>query len=261
MRVEPLAEAARMLPNQDPAPGAMASVPAPRMRTQCAICGVREACLACDLLPAPARAEFTGCGSRRVARGKHVYRAGDAFSALFTVRSGSCKTCLPLPDGREQVTGFQLSGDLLGLEAIGAGVHRCNAIALEDSRVCVIEFAGLEAAALPLPELQRHLHKAMSLEIAREHALMLVLGTMDAEERLASFLLGLSQRYADRGLPATPLHLHMKREEIGSHLGMKVETVSRALSRLRDEGLVRPELRRLHLLDLAALSARVGARG
>jgi CRP/FNR family transcriptional regulator len=255
MRVEPLAEAARLLPLQDLRPAAAPGLPLSRPRNQCAICGLREACLSCDLLPPPERAGPLA-GSRRVARGQHLYRAGDPFTALFTVRSGSWKICLPLADGREQVTGFQLSGDLLGMEAIGPGVHRCNAVALEDSRVCVIEFAGLEAAAQP--QLQRRLHKAMSLEIAREHSLMLVLGTMDAEERIAAFLLSLSQRYAARGLPATPLQLHMKREEIGSHLGMKVETVSRALSRLRDEGLVVPELRRLHIPDAAALARRIG---
>lgn len=224
--------------------------------THCSICGVRGVCFACDMLPRRAEA-CPGARIRKVARGEYLYRAGDEFTTLFTVRSGSLKTALALPDGSEQVTGFPLSGDLLGAEAIGAGTHRCHAIALEDSRICAFGYAEIEDAGGVRSLPHQRLRMAMSMEIAREHGLIVMLGMMDADERVADFLLNLSRRFALRDLPAAQFQLRMKREEIGSYLGMKVETVSRTFSRFRDAGLILVDYRRIHILDFAGLRDRI----
>ncbi len=141
-------------------------------------------------------------------------------------------------DGREQVTGFQMTGELLGLDGIGSGRYNGNAVALEDSEVCVLPFATIESLGREIPAVQRNLHSVLSREIVRDHGVMMLLGSMSAEERLAAFLLNLSRRFTARGYSASDFHLRMTREEIGSYLGLKLETVSRLFSRFQAEGLI-----------------------
>jgi CRP-like cAMP-binding protein len=154
------------------------------------------------------------------------------------VRSGFFKTDVLIEDGRDQVTGFQMTGELLGLDGISSEIHTCNAIALEDSEVCAIPFSHLEGLSRQIHTLQHHFHKVMSREIVRDHGVMMLLGTMRAEERLAAFLLNLSQRFKARGYSPAEFNLRMSRDEIGSYLGLKLETVSRAFSHFQEEGLL-----------------------
>ncbi|MCX7163470.1 MAG: helix-turn-helix domain-containing protein, partial [Rhodocyclales bacterium] len=152
-----------------------------------------------------------------------------------------------------QVTGFQMAGEILGMDGISTEVHACNAVALEDSEVCLIPFTELENLSSEIRTLQHHLHKVMSREIVRDHGVMMLLGTMRAEERLAAFLLNLSQRFTARGYSPAEFHLRMTREEIGSYLGLKLETVSRAFSRFQDEGLISVQQKHIRILDIRRL--------
>ncbi len=224
------------------------------LKSACAQCNVVELCLpfgmsSRELLQLDELVETR----RRVRRQQHLYRTGDGFEAIYAIRAGSFKTDVLLEDGREQVTGFQMTGEILGLDGISTEIHSCNAVALEDSEVCVIPYARLEALSRAVEGLQQQFHKVMSREIVRDHGVMMLLGSMRAEERLAAFLLNLSQRLAARGFSAEEFNLRMTREEIGSYLGLKLETVSRAFSRFQDEGLVAVQQKHIRLLDSAGL--------
>jgi CRP/FNR family transcriptional regulator len=146
-----------------------------------------------------------------------------------------------------------MTGELLGLDGISNETHSCNAVALEDSEVCVIPFSHLEDLSREIYSLQHHFHKVMSREIVRDHGVMMLLGTMRAEERLATFLLNLSQRFTARGFSPAEFNLRMTREEIGSYLGLKLETVSRAFSRFHEEGLIAVQQRHIRILNTPGL--------
>jgi len=151
-----------------------------------------------------------------------------------------------------------MAGELLGLDGIGTDRHTCDAIALEDSQVCVIPYHQLADLSRELSDLQRQFHKIMSREIVRDHGVMLLLGSMRAEERLAAFLLNLTQRLRARGFSPSSLVLRMTREEIGTYLGLKLETVSRCFSKFQDDGILAVKQRHIRVLDPAALQAIVG---
>jgi CRP/FNR family transcriptional regulator len=190
---------------------------------------------------------------RKVKRQHNLYHAGDPFEAIYAIRAGSFKTDVILEDGREQVTGFQMTGEILGLDGISTEIHSCNAVALEDSEVCVIPFPKLEELSRKIESLQHQFHKVMSREIVRDHSVMMLLGSMRAEERLAAFLLNMSQRFMLRGFSPAEFHLRMTREEIGSYLGLKLETVSRSFSRFQDEGLIAVQQKHIRILDIQGL--------
>ena len=190
---------------------------------------------------------------RHVKRGAALFHSGEKFSSLYAIRTGFFKTCVTTEDGRDQVTGFQMAGEIMGLDGIVNDQHTCNAIALENAEVCVIPFDRIEEISREVSALQHHVHKIMSREIVREHGVMLLLGSMRAEERLAAFLLNLVQRLEARGFSRFELVLRMTREEIGSYLGMKLETVSRTFSKFADEGLINVSQRNISILDSDAL--------
>ncbi len=205
-----------------------------------------------------ARLEELSNQKRSFATGDYLYRSGDRFKSLHAIRSGSFKTRVLHEDGREQVTGFLMAGEIVGLEAISTDIHTCEALAMEDTEVCELPYAKLAELSREIPSLQRHLHKIMSREIVRDQGIMLLLGSMRAEERLAAFLLNLSQRNAIHGMSATQLRLRMSRMEIGSYLGLKLETVSRAFSHFQDEGLIQVKARAVDILALHRLREMVG---
>lgn len=186
--------------------------------------------------------------SKRLKKGEYLYRAGEAFRSVFAVRTGFFKTIVNSQDGRDQVTGFFMSGELLGLDGICNDHYSCDVVALEDSEVCELPFANLESAGALIPSLQTHFYKLMSREIVRNQEIMLMLGNMRAEERLAAFLVNLSQRLNFRGFAANDFILRMSREEIGSYLGLKLETVSRTLSKFQHEGLIKVEYKHIQLI-------------
>jgi len=222
---------------------------------RCSICGLRDACVSCDLvLVSTGRAEDVIVNDQHIVQGGYLYRAGDPFTALYTVRTGSYKTVQSLEAGREQVTGFHMPGDLLGADGISSERHDCNAIALEDSHVCVIPYSQITKFGRYRRELQYRLQKAMSGEIVRKHGVMLLLGTRRTEERLAAFLLNLSERFATRGYSPTEFVLRMTRRDIASYLGMNDATVSRQLSKLQGDGLIAVRNKHLQIRDLAGLT-------
>jgi CRP/FNR family transcriptional regulator len=245
-----------------PAAKAPADVASPRrskgesapLPTRCNTCNLREVCLPCGL-PGSDEGLLEGLvyTRKRVKRGETLFHAGSASDALYAVRSGFFKSATLLEDGRDQVTGFHMAGELLGMAGLGSDHHANDVIALEDSEVCVIPYAHLEA-----PALQRQLHRVMSRELVRDQGVMMLLGTMRAEERLAAFLVGLSQRFAARGYSATEFHLRMTRDELGSYLGLSLETVSRLFSRLQDEGYIAVQQKHVRILDLPRLKAAIG---
>jgi CRP/FNR family transcriptional regulator len=242
------------------APGHASTIRAPGVRkaeregVRCSNCAMRAVCMPEGLSEQElAELDRIVCQRRRVARAQALYRTGDAFANLYAIRTGSFKTVVTHRDGREQVTGFAIAGEPLGLDGISADRQTCDAVALEDSVVCVIPFAQLERLCRDSGTVQRHVHRMMSHEIVRESALMLLLGNMRADERVASFLTGLARRYAMRGYSGSELQLRMTRDEIGSYLGMKLETVSRTLSRLQKEALIETRGKWVRIVDGARL--------
>lgn len=231
-------------------------VSARQLRQMCSTCSLRELCLPVGLSPEEMRQlDSIICQGRHIKRGEGLYRAGEPFRSLHAVRVGFFKSSVISEDGREQVTGFHMSGELMGMDAICSDAHACDAIALEDSEVCELPFDEIQTLARNVPILQHHLYKIMSREIVRDHNVMLLLGNMKAEERLAAFLLNLSQRFALRGYSATSFHLRMTREEIGSYLGLKLETVSRILSRFQEQGLIKVQNRLIEIISHDGLKA------
>jgi CRP/FNR family transcriptional regulator len=228
-----------------------ASVRAPRKDAlRCTACSMRSICMPQGLTPEELqRIESLICPSRTIKQGEAIYRANDTFQNIYAVRVGSFKTVVMHRDGREQVTGFHLAGDSLGLDGVCSGHHSCDAVALEDSKVCIIPFHLLEAMCREVKAVQQHLHRMMGSEIVRESSQMMLLGTMSAEQRVATFLLNLSDRLRMRGYSPTEFHLRMTREEIGSYLGIKLETVSRMLSRFQRDGLVDIRGKDIRILD------------
>jgi len=244
------------------APHAATPLPPASLKVACSSCNLRELCLPVGFSqPELHRLDSLVAVRRSVRHGETLFRRGDPFVAVYAVRSGFFKTRMSSEDGREQVSGFQMAGELLGLDGISTDQHSCDAVALEDSQVCVIPFEQLEQLSREFSDLQRQFHKIMSREIVRDQGVMLLLGSMRAEERLAAFLLNLSQRFTARGYSHTEFNLRMTREEIGSYLGLKLETVSRLLSRLQQEGVIRIRGRDVTLLDATALRQLCSARG
>ncbi len=227
-------------------------------KVACGHCNMRELCLPVGLSPAEFdRIDQMVAQRRSLARGDTLFRSGDAFHALYAIRTGFFKTCVLAADGREQVTGFQMAGDIIGLDGIVADRHSCSAIALEDAEICVLPYQRIEELSRDFPALQTHVHKIMSREIVRDQGVMLLLGSMRAEERLAVFLLNLVRRLHARGLSRTELVLRMTREEIGSYLGLKLETVSRTFSSMASQGIVEVRQRHVRIVDAAALERLV----
>ncbi|MEW6693793.1 MAG: fumarate/nitrate reduction transcriptional regulator Fnr [Pseudomonadota bacterium] len=229
-----------------------------RIKVACSSCNLRELCIPMGLAPEELeQLDNLIATRRRVRRGGTLFSAGDPFTALYAVRSGFFKTSVTTADGRDQVTGFQMAGEILGLDGIVQDKHACSAIALEDAEVCVLPFDKLEQLSRAFSTLQHHVHRIMSREIVRDQGVMLLLGSMRAEERLAAFLLNLVQRLHARGFSKSEMVLRMTREEIGSYLGIKLETVSRTFSRFQDEGIIEVKQRYVRILDPAALEAIV----
>lgn len=195
---------------------------------------------------------------RRVTKGAALYRAGDAFDALYAVRSGAFKSIGLSRNGVEKVTALHLPGEVMGLDAINSKEHGYEAVALEDSEVCVIPFTRLTQLALEVPGLQGQLLRILSGDISRDQGLMLLCGAMDAEQRIAALLLSLSRRYQNLGYSETRFSLRMTREEIGSYLGLTLETVSRVFSRLQREGVVALHQREVELKEVDKLRDKVG---
>lgn len=191
---------------------------------------------------------------RTIKRGQKLYIAGDKFAYAYAIRSGSVKTCMSTKDGRQQITGFHIPGELLGLNAIDGNRHNCEAVALETTSVCEISANCFEELAKTIPSLHMQMLRIMSKEIKHNQEQMLLLGKKNAEERLATYLLSLSRRFAMRNYSPTQFNLSMSRADIGSYLGIAEETVIRTLTRFQEEGIITSERRLIILKDIKRLA-------
>lgn len=178
--------------------------------------------------------------------GDYVFRVGEPFRTIHAVRSGTVKTRLIDRDGREQILGFYLPGEVIGLNAIYPDHFPCDAVALEDAGFCRFSFPAMSALATRMPALQQQLFRLISREVG---AASLLSGDYTAEERLAAFLVDLGQRYARRGFSGTEFRLGMRRIDIASYLRLTPETVSRVLQRLRKQRLLNAQGRDITLLQ------------
>jgi CRP/FNR family transcriptional regulator len=225
----------------------------------CLDCSLHTLCLVAGL-NASELDQLSGMVSnrRRVKRGASLYQAGDRFEAIYPIRLGSFKARILSAEGREQIIGFPLPGDLLGFDAVSTGRFQSDAVALEDAEVCVIPFEELEAIGRAFAPMQQRIHRVFSREIVRDQSQMMMLGTMRAEERVAAFLLNLSERLTQRGFSAREFVLRMTREEIGNYLGLKLETVSRTLSKLQERGVIAIVQKQTTILDPERLRFAAG---
>ena len=250
----------RFMPAAQPA-GVEAVAPVAHLKTQCSTCHLRELCLPCGMNGLDlTRLDALMFTRRKIKAGQTLYREGERFQYIYAVRSGTLKSSLLLADGREQVSGFHIAGELVGLDGVAQGHHASTAMALEDTEICAIPFAHLSQMAAASSGMQHVITRLMSREILREHSLMMLLGSMNAEERLAAFLLNLSQRYAARGYSEREFHLRMSRAEIGSYLGMKLETVSRTFTAFQQQRLLEVDKRHIRIIDLDGLKRRFEVR-
>ena len=221
--------------------------------------GRQVACTACAMHPlcyplSAAEGWLNAVQSRRrLAKGERLFRAGSPQSSLFAVRAGFLKACAPGPDGGRFIVRFLLPGDAAGLDAFANGVHATEAIALEDSQVCEIPRHRAEILAEGIPTLGAQLRKLIGGELARsqEHAALLT--RHSASERVARFLLDLSKRWDERGYSRSAFRLPMRRQEIGEHLGLTMETVSRILSDFQSRGWIRLSRGAIEILPDAKL--------
>ncbi|MDQ9170509.1 fumarate/nitrate reduction transcriptional regulator Fnr [Oxalobacteraceae bacterium R-40] len=226
------------------------------LRTRCSSCSMHELCLPMGLGEEDMNRLDQIIGRRRkVPRDAVLYRMGDPFTNLYAIRLGHFKTYQINREGDQQITGFHMAGELLGMDAISTDRHHCDAVALEDSEVCEIPFSRLEHLFSDMPTLLRHFHRMMSQEITREQNVMLLLGNMRADQRFAAFLMNLSSRYATRGYSSTSFQLRMGREEIGNYLSLTIESVSRLLNKFKKQGLLKVNNREIEIIDLPRLKA------
>ena len=240
----------------------MTKLPPAMCHTQCGNCSLKEICMPVGLQEEDFNKIHTVIKqSRRLKKGEFLFHAGEAFVSVYAIRTGFFKTTVSTQDGRDQVTGFFMSGELVGTDGISLNKYACDAVALEDSEVCELPFERMDELSQKLPMLNMHFLRLMSREIVRDQSVMLLLGNMRAEERLAMFLLNLSDRLHVRGFAANDFLLRMSREEIGSYLGLKLETVSRMFSKFRQDGLISVEHKHIRILQPVELQKMVSGCG
>lgn len=232
------------------------------IKAACKDCTLQELCLPLGLNEVDVAALDKVIKRRRtLKKGEMLYRFGDPLRALYAIRSGALKTTDLIEDGRAQVTGFYLPGELLGIDAINTDKHPCSAEALETSEVCEIPYSALEDLATKIPGLQHQLLRIMSREIVRDEEMLMMLGRMSAEERLASCLMSFSRRLSRLGGAPAEFKLSMSRQDLGDYLGLALETVSRLLSRFHDEGLIEVHGRQISLRDIGRLRSMAAGNG
>jgi len=229
------------------------------LKVSCSECNLRELCFPHgmndeDLTNMEAVVEQP----KSLHKNDFLYHDGEKAQAIYAVRSGCVKTMTESANGDEQIVGFHLPGELLGLDGFADGLHACNAMALETSSICELPLAQLESLCHKLPGLQKQMRRIMGKEVSNDHKLLLLLGKMSAEERLASFLLSLSSRMEERHWKETEFNLTMPRQDIANYLGMAVETVSRLFASFQSEKIIEVDRRHITILDMPRLKAIIG---
>lgn len=226
-----------------------------RLRQSCAKCSLQMLCLPATIgLDDLDRLDRVVKNRRPMNMGDHLYRSGQALGALFVAREGAFKTTIIDEQGLSQVIGFHLPGELIGLDALGSGAHACDASALTQANVCEIPLSQLESVAAQVPGLQHQLLRIIGQSINRDHSHLEMLGVKSATDRMALFLHGLTERYRMLGRPSDMLVLPMSRQDIGSYLGLVIETVSRTLNKMQEDGIISVHGRQVKILDMKRLA-------
>ncbi|MCA3183309.1 MULTISPECIES: fumarate/nitrate reduction transcriptional regulator Fnr [unclassified Cupriavidus] len=232
----------------------LTSIPVTEMSPRCSTCSMGQLCLPVGMSQQDLAKMDTLVQERvRVHKGETLYRMGEPLNAVYAIRFGTLKTHVTMEDGRTQITGFHLPGEVIGLDGLSEMQHASDATALEDAEVCVVRYDDLQSLSGTLPSLQGQFLRLMSKEISQDQVMLITLGSMRAEERLAAFLVNMSERLSARGYSSTEFVLRMSREEIGSYLGLKLETVSRLFSRFAEAGLIHIRQRHVKLVDMAGI--------
>lgn len=223
-------------------------------QTSCASCRLNTLCLPISLEMSDIdRLDQIIQRGRPIQKGDRVYHPGDKFKSVYAVRSGAIKTINVTRDGQEQITGFYLPSEIIGMDGLATNSHSNAAIALETSAVCEIPFSRLEELSAQLPTLQRRFFQLMSMEIANDQQLITLLSKNSADERIAALLLSISARNHSRGLSADEFYLPMSRSDIGNYLGLTIETVSRVMGRLHKQGVIELDKKHVFIKDMGAL--------
>ncbi len=241
---------------EDSASEAGAVIDLARLRRSCSQCSLQVLCLPASIGQEDIeRLDSIVLSRRPLQRGETLFRAGQPLGSLFVAREGAFKTVAIDEHGSAQVIGFHLPGELMGLDALGDGRHACDAHALTRADVCEVPLAQLEFVASQVPGLQRQLLRIMGQSMSRDQQHIELLGRRNAHERLAVFLHQLSERYRALGRPALQFLLPMSREDIASYLGIVIETVSRTLGKMQEDGIIAVRAREIRILDPDRLSA------
>ncbi|MEA1890463.1 MAG: fumarate/nitrate reduction transcriptional regulator Fnr [Pseudomonadota bacterium] len=227
--------------------------------SSCAYCSVRRLCLPISVDKEEVDLIDSLIFDRpQLKKSDYLFHSGDKFQSLFALKSGAIKTYGSTRDGREQITGFHFPGELIGLDAIGNKMHNCNAVALEKTVVCELPYKNIEDISLQIPRVQQEITRLMSLEIRNDEEMLMAIGSMRAEQRVACFLFSLYRRLSLRNTEKSMFRLPMTREEIGNYLGLSLETVSRRMSSLHEDGILEVENRLIKLKDIERLQALCG---
>lgn len=230
-----------------------------QLKVSCASCTLRELCIPQGMSDEELKLIDTVIERKKpVHKNDYLFRAGDTNRSIYAVLSGSVKTLVDNPNGEEQIVGFHLPGELLGMDGFSGDAHTCSAVALETSSVCEFPLESLDEVCHVVPSIQYAMRRIMGREVTKDHAMLLLLGRMSAEEKLASFLISLSKRMAQRHWKPTEFNLTMPRQDIANYLGLAVETVSRLFAHLQDEKIIEVDRRRVNISDMDRLKAIVG---
>lgn len=231
----------------------------PQIKVACESCSLRKLCLPYgldssdmnqldDIIKRP----------KAIEKNAYLFQAGQAFTAISVVRSGSIKTFTVANSGEQQVTGFHLPGEIVGFDGVSEDIHQCSAMALETTSVCQLPFDGLEQIMADVPGLQRQLHRIMSRELVEEQQLLLQIGKMTAEQRLAAFLINFALRLKQRGFSPNEFNFSMSRSDIANYLGLAVETVSRQFTQFQNDGYIKTDRKFIQILNFPALNKLSG---
>ncbi len=232
-----------------------------KFKASCESCNLAELCLPRGLNQQELESlEKLVRQTRPLQKGDYLFRGGDPLSSLYAVRSGSIKLFTDSDDGEEQIIGFYLPGEIVGLDGFETNAHSCSAIALETSSLCSFPYADLAHICQNVPALQEQMFRIMGRELSHENRLLLTIAKKNAEERIASFLSSLSARFKTLGFSPLDFHLSMSRQEIGNYLGLTIETVSRILSRLQKNGVIEIDNKRITIVNPEALSGMCGGK-
>ena len=221
----------------------------------CFSCNVKGGCLAERLTIAHNHSYQLVKNKKVFIKGKHIFRGGDDTKAIYIISSGSVKSYMLMENGEEQVLNFYMSGDVFGLDALGSNRHVSSTVALENTTVCKMPLSGLQERALG-PDF----FKMISDNLLRDNNLVLMLARKDADGRLASFLVDMSKRIEKHGNPVDVIKLSMTRQDIANHLGLAIETVSRALRRFQDSGMLKVSRRKIKIYDFDCLLKIAGTQ-